>query len=206
MAVAIPAPVCWLGSVCKQWPGLCQRYAPDLVVCSAVCLQSVLRRLRAFQCLDVLQSTISPIMTGNVDAQQLPLQEFASLVGKAASAAGDLATLVLQPAHSKHTFLWDKVDIQAEGSSVLQQPQQEADYCVLQLMLSSRTLDLLAGLSSHIGVHMHRLPQQQSAGELQPSQAVLADMNGIGSTRAYSMSCSANSTTFRRQLQVLATL
>lgn len=112
------------------------------------------------------------MMTGIVDAQQLPLQDFASLVGKAAAAASDLATLVLQPAHSKHTFLWDKVDMQAEGSCLLQQPQQEADYCVLQLMLSSRSLELLAGLSSHIGVHMQRLAQQQSAGEVQPSQAL----------------------------------
>lgn len=132
--------------------------------CALVSLQSVLRRLRAFQCLDLMQSTIGPMVSGKVNALLLQPPEFAALVSKVAGAASDLGTLVLQPAHSKHSAGPSLKPPQPPATIdawMQQQQGQQADGCVLQLMLSFRVLELLAAFVIYIGVHVCRLVQLQ---------------------------------------------
>jgi hypothetical protein len=119
-------------------------------------LQSVLRRLRAYQCLDALRATVSPVLAGKVDALQLSSQDLCSLVNSAAAAANDLAALVLQPRPSSRSlFLYAQPEGQADsGSALLSQPAQEADFCVLQLLLSFQAVELLSVVSCCIGAHL----------------------------------------------------
>jgi hypothetical protein len=128
-----------------------------------VLLQNVLRRLRAYQCLDALQSTVGPMLAGKVNALLLSPPDFCAHVGRVAAAASDLATLVLQPPHSRQSMSPTLKAPQASGVGPLQlQPQrQDADACVLQLMLGFRVLDLLAAFVVYIGVHVCRLVQLQ---------------------------------------------
>lgn len=134
-------------------------------------LQSVLRRLRAYACLDTLQSTVGPMLAGKVNALLLAPPEFCTHLQRVAAATIDLATLVLQPDRNRQRASLAAKPPQASGSSsqLPSQQRQEADACVLQLMLGFRALDLLAALVIYIGVHICRLVELQrqlSAGEL----------------------------------------
>lgn len=120
-------------------------------------LQSVLRRLRAYQCLDALQSTVGPMLAGKVNALLLSPPEFCAHINQVAAAASDLSTLVLQPPQSRRSG----GAAQASGGAPLQLQRQEADACVLQLMLAFRVLDLLAAFVVYISVHVCRLVQLQ---------------------------------------------
>lgn len=129
--------------------------------------------MRAYQCLDVLQSTVGPMLAGKVNALLLSPPEFCAHVERVAAAASDLATLVLQPPNSWQSLAPALKAPQASNGGPLQlQPQrQDADACVLQLMLGFRVLDLLAAFVIYIGVHVCRLVQLQEqllAGGLQP--------------------------------------
>lgn len=139
-------------------PCLCLRLVAVAVLSV---LQSVLRRLRAYQCLDALQSTVGPMLAGKVNALLLSPPEFCAHISQVAAAASDLSTLVLQPRHSRRSG--GAAAAQASGGAPLQlQPQrQEADACVLQLMLAFRVLDLLAAFVVYISVHVCRLVQLQ---------------------------------------------
>jgi hypothetical protein len=135
-----------------------------LAVCPvAVCLQSVLRRLRAYRCLDMLQATVGAWLSNKVDALVLTPAELCEQVQQVAVAAQDLAALVLLPPPSDRSlFLHEDPEWQPASSSLLQpQQQQEADYCVLQLLLSFRALELLAAVNCYIGVHTARLAALQ---------------------------------------------
>lgn len=123
----------------------------------------MLRRLRAYRCLDVLQATVGAWLSGRVDALALTPAELCEQVRHVAAAAHDLAALVLLPPPSDRSlFLYDPAEGQPPGSSLLQpQQQQEADYCVLQLLLSFRALELLAAVNCYIGVHVSRLAELQ---------------------------------------------
>jgi hypothetical protein len=97
-----------------------------------------------------------------MDPLQLKVQELCTLINQAAAAANDLAALVLQPSPSSRSlFLYNPQEGQAAGGSLLRQQPQEADHCVLQLLLSFRALEMLGGLNCCIGVHMSWLARQQ---------------------------------------------
>lgn len=168
-----------------------------LAVCPvAFCLQSVLRRLRAYRCLDMLQATVGAWLSNKVDALVLTPAELCEQVRQVAVAAQDLAALVLLPCPSDRSlFLQEDPEWQPASSSLLQrQQQQEADYCVLQLLLSFRALELLAAVNCYIGVHTARLaalqqhhrqqvPLQQPPDEQQGSTQFLQPQQQPGETR-----------------------
>lgn len=144
----------------------------DMCPCASACvsllrcavlsvLQSVLRRLRAYQCLDALQSTVGPMLAGKVNALLLNPTEFCAHISQVAAAASDLSTLVLQPPQSSRRS-GGAAQASGGGAPLQLQPQrQEADACVLQLMLAFRVLDLLAAFVVYISVHVCRLVQLQ---------------------------------------------
>lgn len=101
------------------------------------------------------------MLAGKVNALLLSPQKLCVHVNHVATAASDLATLVLQPPPGKLSPALK--DARAtHGTSLQLQPQrQEADACVLQLLLGFRVLDLLAAFVIYIGVHVCRLVQLQ---------------------------------------------
>lgn len=104
------------------------------------------------------------MLAGQVNALLLQPPEFCAHVSRVAAAANDLATLVLQPSVSRQGVIPSAKPQQhaaATAAWMLQQQRQEADACVLQLMLGCRVLELLAAFVIYIGVHVCRLVQLQ---------------------------------------------
>lgn len=103
------------------------------------------------------------MLAGKVNALLLSPPDVCAHVNRVAAAASDLSTLVLQPPHSRQSMSPTLKAPHASGGGPLQlQPQrQDADACVLQLMLGFRVLDLLAAFVVYIGVHVCRLVQLQ---------------------------------------------
>jgi hypothetical protein len=150
---------------------------PDQTCALFFLLQSVLRRLRAYQCLDTLQTIAGPWLASKYTSLPLSSHALCASVQSVASAVRDLATLVLQPAASSRSlFMIDAQEGQAGSSSsssrnLLQPAQQQADYCVLQLLLSFRAFELLAAVTLHTGAHIARLDSQLSPSLMQQAQS-----------------------------------
>jgi hypothetical protein len=111
------------------------------------------------------------MLAGRVNALLLGPPEFCAHLQRVAAATSDLATLVLQSdPNTQRASPAAKPPQAVGGSSQLpNQQRQEADACVLQLMLGFRALDLLAALVIYIGVHICRLVELQrqlSSGEV----------------------------------------
>jgi hypothetical protein len=131
------------------------------------------------------------MLDGSVNALLMPVQDFTQIMHRAATAVADMSELVLQPPatapmywsqESKRLLQQEQQQIAAAGSYAYdisssssrggggwqQRQRQQADACVLQLLLSFRVLELLAALIDLAGVHGSRLAtqveQQQGAG------------------------------------------
>jgi hypothetical protein len=120
-----------------------------------------MRRLKAFECIDALRRTLAPMLAGHIDALLLPPAELCACMESVALAVGDLAAQVLRPLPAPPVYAVDpqnKPSVMAPtgGVASLQPPQQQADVCVLQLMLAARLLELLAALVLHVNVHVCR--------------------------------------------------
>jgi hypothetical protein len=147
-------------------------------------MQTVLRRLKCWEGITTLRSSIGCMLDGSVNALLMPVQDFTQCMHRAAAAVADLSNLVLQPAptaplywnqESKRLLQQEQQRTAAAGSYAYdssssswgvggwqqqQQQRQQADACVLQLLLSFRMLELLAALIDLAGVHGSRLAAQ----------------------------------------------
>jgi hypothetical protein len=172
----------------------------------AVCrllVQTVLRRLKCWEGITTLRSSIGRMLDGSVNALLMPVQDFTQIMRRAATAVADMSELVLQPPatapmywsqESKRLLQQEQQQVATAGSYAYdisssrgsggwqQRQRQQADACVLQLLLSFRVLELLAALIDLAGVHGSRLAaqleQQQPQGadeplQQQPSSAAL---------------------------------
>jgi hypothetical protein len=134
------------------------------------------------------------MLDGSVNALLMPVTDFTQCMRRAAAAVADMSELVLQPPvvgplywsqESKRLLQQEQQQAAAAGSYAYdvssssrvsggwqqqQRQRQQADACVLQLLLSFRVLELLAALIDLAGVHGSRLAaqweqqQQQGAG------------------------------------------
>jgi hypothetical protein len=103
------------------------------------------------------------MLAGRINALLLTPADVCAHVAHVAAAVNDLTSLVLQPPPSKRgPTINPKPPAHTAAGTIWQlQQRQEADACVLQLLLAFRALDLLAAFVVYIGVHVCRLVQLQ---------------------------------------------
>lgn len=107
------------------------------------------------------------MLDGTVNAMLLPVQDFHQQMHKASMAVADLAAVVLLPTPAEPVFHSTSNNSNLPQSAGSRRPssKQQADPCVLQLLLSCRVFELLAAMADIAAVHGSRLAEQQALGE-----------------------------------------
>lgn len=130
-----------------------------------LCPQTVLRRLKCWECISVLRTTLGPMIEGSVNALLLPTHQFQQQMHQVSTAVAELAELVSVqtgsgPVYSGTSQLQQQSRRRSEGLRL-----RQADVFVLQLLLSYSVFDLLAALVDLAAIHGCRLAQlQQTTG------------------------------------------
>ena len=135
-----------------------------------------MRRFKAFEAVRRLQSLIGPMLDGSSQPLLMKPQELSLKIITATLAVGDLATLVLLPSEKQSDAAAGSgttagaAAAAAVGGGRGGQGVQQADACVLQLLLTGRVLELAGAALSLYGQHLNRLVHQQLQQQPPPSE------------------------------------
>lgn len=135
-----------------------------------VSTQTVLRRLKCWECVSVLRTTVGPMLDGSLNALLLPIEDFQQQMHKVSIAVADLSDLIMIPAPAGPVYNPGNSSSNLQQQSIIRRQgtgTRQADVCVLQLLLSFRVLELLAAVVDLAAVHGSRLAEKQAEGGLQ---------------------------------------